>query len=186
MASYFKNHFLVAMPGLEDPSFEQTVTYICEHHQGGAMGIVINQPITITVGELFGQLELDVSHLPIGEQPLYYGGPVQKERGFVLHSASLKKWESTLPVSNDIHITGSSDIFKDMAADQGPEHSLIALGYAGWDKGQLESEVADNRWLIVPGDAEILFETAHQERWLAAAKKLGVDLNLMGGQSGHA
>lgn len=186
MASYFKNHFLVAMPGLEDPSFQQTVTFICEHHQGGAMGIVINQPITITVGELFGQLELDIMHLPIAKQPLYYGGPVQKERGFVLHSPSLKQWDSTIAVSEEVFITGSSDIFRDMAADQGPEHSVIALGYAGWDSGQLENEVADNRWLIVPGDAEILFETAHQERWLAAAKKLGVDLNLMGGQSGHA
>lgn len=186
MASYFKNHFLVAMPGLEDPGFEQTVTYICEHHKGGAMGIVINQPITITVGELFGQLKLDISQLPLGEQPLHYGGPVQKERGFVLHSNSDKKWESTLPVSDEIHITGSSDIFTDMADDNGPEHALIALGYAGWDANQLENEIADNRWLIVPGDAEILFETAHQDRWLASARKLGIDLNLMASQPGNA
>jgi len=185
MVSYFKNHFLVAMPGLDDPGFENTVTYICEHHQGGAMGIIINQPITITVGDLFSQLKLDISELPLGKQPLHYGGPVQKERGFVLHSCG-KQWETTLPVSDDVCITGSKDIFTDMAADDGPEHSLIALGYAGWDAGQLEAEVADNRWLTVPGDPAILFETDHNDQWLAAARKLGIDLNLMGGQSGNA
>ena len=182
----FKNHFLVAMPGLEDPGFHQTVTFICEHNEGGAMGLIINQPITLTVGELFKQLGITLPCQGICDQPLHYGGPVQQERGFVLHSQDDKNWESTVAVSKDVAITGSADIFEDMSNGEGPEHALIALGYAGWDAGQLETEISENSWLTVEGDADILFKTDYKSRWTHAAQKLGVDLTLMSGQSGHA
>ena len=182
---YFKNHFLVAMPGLVDPAFHQTVTYICEHHQGGAMGIIINQPLTLTIGKLFSQLDLEVESETLRNQPLNYGGPVQKERGFVLHNEG-KTWESTLAITDEIAITGSPDIFTDMASGNGPSNALIALGYAGWDSGQLENEVAENSWLLVPADVDILFHTEYDQRWQASARKLGIDLNLMPQHSGHA
>ena len=173
------------MPGMTDPSFQQTVTYICEHHQGGAMGIVVNQPLSLTIGELFGQLDMDVKKESLKEQYLMYGGPVKKERGFVLHTGE-KSWESTLPVGDGVFITGSRDILKDMADDVGPDNALMALGYAGWDSGQLESEIVSNSWLTVPADQEILFDLPHGERWSSAAAKLGVDVALMGSTAGHA
>jgi putative transcriptional regulator len=180
----FKNHFLVAMPGLPDPNFQQAVTYICEHHENGAMGLVINQPIKLSLKELFGHLEYDV-HEDVEEGPLYYGGPVQKERGFVLHSAD-KSWETTLNIAEGISLTGSKDILEDIAKFQGPEHAIIALGYAGWDAGQLESEIVANSWLTVPADKQIIFETECSERWASAAGKLGIDVNMLSQESGRA
>lgn len=178
-----KNHFLIAMPGLADPRFSQSVTYICEHNQGGAMGLVINQPANISYGELFSQLALNEEYQ--NDSPLLMGGPVQKERGFVLHSNE-KKWEATLAVSGDISITGSKDILKDIANHQGPENVLIALGYAGWNAGQLEEEIVQNSWLTVPAEKHIIFDTPIEKRWTCAAQQLGIDLNLLSSQIGHA
>lgn len=178
-----KNHFLIAMPGLVDPRFSQTVTYICEHNQGGAMGIIINQPAPISYNELFQQLDLNDNYED--DSPLLIGGPVKKERGFVLHSTE-KKWSSTSALSKDIAITGSKDILKDIAQHQGPKESLIALGYAGWDTGQLEQEILQNSWLTVPADKAIIFDTPIEQRWMAAAKPLGIDLTLLSSQAGHA
>ncbi|MEO0443142.1 MAG: YqgE/AlgH family protein [Pseudomonadota bacterium] len=180
----FKNHFLIAMPGLEDPNFQQAVTYICEHHQNGAMGIVVNHPLKLTMKELFGHLNMDV-HESIEEDPLMYGGPVKKERGFVLHTSD-KQWENTLAIAEGISLTGSRDILADIAKDNGPQHAMIALGYSGWDAGQLEAEIAANTWLTVPADKQILFHTDYSQRWKSAARKLGIDLNLMTSQQGHA
>lgn len=181
----FKNHFLIAMPGLPDPHFQRTVTYICEHHENGAMGLIINQPVKLTQKELFTHLELDIVETQAQEGALFYGGPVQKERGFVLHSGE-KHWENTLTIGDGISLTGSKDILEDMAIDQGPQHAIIALGYAGWDKGQLENEIGANSWLTVPADRQILFETDCDERWKSAAGKLGIDVNLIASQAGHA
>ena len=180
----FKNHFLVAMPGLEDPNFQQAVTYICEHHHNGAMGIVINHPLKLTMGELFGHLEMDV-HRSIEQDPLFYGGPVKKERGFVLHTSD-KQWENTMQIADGISLTGSKDILVDIASDNGPESAMVALGYSGWDAGQLEAEIAANSWLTVPADSQILFHTDYNQRWTSAARKLGIYLNLMTNQHGHA
>ncbi|MEJ2589878.1 MAG: YqgE/AlgH family protein [Candidatus Thiodiazotropha sp.] len=157
------NHFLIAMPGLDDPNFFHTVTYICEHTSEGAMGIVINRPMDL--------------HL--------LGGPVQSDRGFVLHD-SATEWNSTLRITDDISVTTSLDILEAIASDRGPTHSLIALGYAGWGAGQLESELAQNAWLNGPATSDIIFERASQERWQAAADLLGVDLNLLSSDTGHA
>ncbi len=181
----FKNHFLIAMPNLADTHFHQSVTYICEHHEGGAMGIMINQPLKLTLGELFSQLDLTVTRKALKKQHLHYGGPVQKERGFVLHTGE-KHWETTLDITEGICITGSRDILIDMAADQGPQQTLIALGYAGWEAGQLEAEIAANRWLTVAADQHIIFDTDYKDRWTSAAGKLGFDVALMPNTPGHA
>jgi putative transcriptional regulator len=178
-----KNHFLIAMPGLNDPRFAQSVTYICEHNAGGAMGIVINQAANISYNELFAQLKLNSDYQD--HSPLLLGGPVQKERGFVLHSSE-KKWASTLIVSEHISITGSKDILNDIANHNGPESALIALGYAGWNAGQLEDEILSNSWLTVPADTHIIFDTPLDQRWTLAAKQLGIDLHLLSTQVGHA
>jgi putative transcriptional regulator len=178
-----KNHFLIAMPGLTDPRFSQSVTYICEHNEGGAMGIMINQPATLSYKALFEQLQLNDNYSD--ESPLLLGGPVQKERGFVLHSSE-KQWTSTLSVSDDIALTGSKDILDDIANHQGPKNALIALGYAGWDAGQLEEEIVQNSWLTVPAEKHIIFDTPLDKRWASAAQQLGIDLTLMSSQAGHA
>ena len=179
----FKNHFLIAMPGLADSSFSQSVTYICEHHHNGAMGIIINQAVSMTRAELFHHLQLNNNYKD--DSPLLAGGPVQKERGFVLHTGK-KTWESTLAISEEISITGSKDILTDIANHQGPEDVLIALGYAGWDAGQLEAEIAANSWLTVPAKKATIFDVPIEDRWRAAAQQLGIDVNLLSAQAGHA
>ena len=156
---------------------------MCEHNDGGAMGLVINQAADMSYRELFSHLELNDAYE--NNDPLVAGGPVQKERGFVLHSND-KSWETTLQVSNDISITGSKDILADIANDEGPESVLIALGYAGWDAGQLETEIAQNSWLTVPASKDIIFDLPLEERWTSSAKQLGIDLNLMSSHAGHA
>jgi putative transcriptional regulator len=180
----FKNHLLVAMPTLADPNFHKSVTYLCEHNEDGAMGITINQPIDFTLKEMLAYLELDIDpDLP--EETLFNGGPVQKERGFVLHSGT-RQWENTLNVAENISLTGSKDILVDIANNNGPEDVIITLGFAGWDAGQLEEEIAANHWLTVPADEHIIFATHYEHQWSAAAGKLGIDLNLISHQMGHA
>ena len=179
------NHFLIAMPGLEDPNFFHTVTYICEHTSDGAMGIVINRPMDLHLADIFEQLEIEITSRGIKEQPVYLGGPVQSDRGFVLHDSSTT-WNSTLKITPEISVTTSLDILEAIASDKGPAESLIALGYAGWGAGQLESELAQNAWLSGPAKSDIIFQRDSQERWQAAADLLGVDLNLLSSDTGHA
>ena len=179
------NHFLIAMPGLEDPNFFHTVTYICEHTDDGAMGIVINRPMDLHLADIFEQLEIQVSSPMAADQAVYLGGPVQSDRGFVLHDSSTA-WSSTLRVNPEISVTTSLDILEAIASGKGPAQSLIALGYAGWGAGQLESELAQNAWLSGPAESDIIFNRPSQERWQAAADLLGVDLNLLSGDAGHA
>jgi putative transcriptional regulator len=179
------NHFLIAMPRLEDPNFFHTVTYICEHNRDGAMGIVINRPMELHLADIFEQLEIQVSSPKVAEQPVYLGGPVQSDRGFVLHD-STTEWSSTLRINSEISVTTSLDILEAIAVDKGPKQILVALGYAGWGAGQLESELAQNAWLSGPAKSDIIFKRPSQERWQAAADLLGVDLNLLSGDAGHA
>lgn len=179
------NHFLIAMPQLEDPNFFHTVTYICEHNQQGAMGIVINRPLDLTVGEVLAHMEIEFPDPPAARQTVYMGGPVQQERGFVLHRPPTR-WDATLPITDEIAITTSRDILVALGRGEGPDRALVALGYAGWGAGQLEQEIAENAWLSGPADPGILFETASEQRWEAAAALLGVDLNLLSGDAGHA
>ncbi|AKH20595.1 YqgE/AlgH family protein [Sedimenticola thiotaurini] len=179
------NQFLIAMPGLNDANFHHTVTYLCQHGKEGAMGIVINRPSGLRLNDILEQLEISDTPLPDAEQLIYVGGPVQTDRGFVLHTGGTE-WDSTLQITPTISITTSRDILAAIARGEGPEKSLIALGYAGWGEGQLEQEMSANAWLNGPAPEQVLFDLPPEARWEAAAKALGVDLNLLSGEAGHA
>ncbi len=183
--SSLTNHFLIAMPMLADPNFFHTVTYVCEHSREGAMGIVINRPLSVTVSEILEQMSITMEDgETLRNQPVFLGGPVQRERGFVIHQP-IGNWEASLAVTDTIGVTTSRDILMAMAGGTGPRRSLVALGYAGWGAGQLEREIAANAWLSGPADLRVLFETPIDRRWHAAAMILGVDLNLLSGEVGH-
>ena len=179
------NHFLIAMPLLEDPNFHHTTTYICEHDADGALGIIVNRPLNMQLGEILQHMDIEASSEAIASQPVYMGGPVQSDRGFVLHEPP-GDWEATLRVTDSIGVTSSSDILAAIAAGEGPEKALVTLGYAGWGTGQLEQELAANAWLSGPANMDIVFDTPCEQRWLAAAALIGVDLNLLTGEVGHA
>jgi putative transcriptional regulator len=183
--SSLKNHFLIAMPNMADPNFIHSVTYICEHNSEGAMGIVINQTIDIPFREVLDQMQIDPSDPAIDQIPVYLGGPVQPEHGFVLHSPSAE-WESSLTVSDDVAITTSSDILEAIAHGEGPEHFIVALGYAGWGEGQLEGELLNNIWLSVPANMDRIWETPMESRWEQAAALLGIDVKNISNDIGHA
>lgn len=179
------NHFLIAMPQLEDPNFFHSVTYICQHNDEGAMGIIINQPLDTNLGEILQHLNIESENENLAQQAIYFGGPVEQDRGFILHSPC-KNWSGTLHISAEIALTSSSDILNDITAHDGPKQSLVALGYAGWGAGQLEQELAQNTWLSVQASPEIIFSTPIEKRWHEAASLLGVDLQLLSGNIGHA
>jgi putative transcriptional regulator len=185
VAHYLTNQFLIAMPSMDDPNFAHTVTLVCEHSARGALGIVINRTLPMTLGEVFEQLGLDAARSKVNDQPVLRGGPVATERGFVLHSPA-GKWESSLPFSERMHLTTSRDILDSLAVGEGPGSAVIALGYAGWDAGQLEDEMARNAWLTVDADERVLFTTPVEQRWHAAARLLGVDLSTLSSDAGHA
>jgi putative transcriptional regulator len=183
--TYLTGHLLIAMPTMMDPNFVRTVTYICEHNDKGALGIVINRPLDMKLREVFEQLSLENPDPQIACQPVLRGGPVQTERGFVLHEPT-DEWDSTVPVTGSVHLTTSQDILAAMAAGQGPKRTLMALGYAGWGAGQLEMEISANAWLNVPASADILFDTPFKDRWQKAARLLGIDLATISSEAGHA
>ena len=180
-----RDHFLLAMPGLSEGIFCQSVTYICEHGESGAMGIVINQPLDLSVAEIFEHLDI-TPDTDFSEVAVMAGGPVQIDHGFVLHRNGAKNWEASLKVTPDITLTTSCDILRAIAKNEGPEDHLIALGYAGWAAGQLEQELGDNSWLTLPANGDIIFNTAPHLRLGAAAALLGIDMNLISGEAGHA
>lgn len=179
------NQFLLAMPTLEDPNFHRTLTYVCEHSEHGAMGLVVNRPLAITVGEVLRHLEIEPDAGDLAQQPVYQGGPVETERGFILH-APLGRWEGTLQLDDDLGVTTSRDILEAMARGEGPERALVTLGYSGWGAGQLEAEVAQNAWLTCPASRDILFDVPPEERLVTAAARMGVDLDLLSSDTGHA
>ncbi|MGA0937568.1 MAG: YqgE/AlgH family protein [Sedimenticolaceae bacterium] len=179
------NHLLIAMPSMEDPNFAKTVTLICEHNDEGAMGIVINRKTDIALNEVYEQMEIESSAEANKDQMVHIGGPVQEQRGFILHDGG-HTYDSTMKITDDLFITTSRDILEDMAQGKGPTHSLIALGYAGWSPGQLEDEVLNNAWLTSPANNDILFEMPNDRRWEAAAKMVGVNIHQISGQAGHA
>ena len=187
-----RNHFLIAMPHLEDPNFSGTVTYICEHNRDGALGIVINKKLAqLPVAELFAQLELPNPNSGLTESEeivpaIMEGGPVHHERGFIIHTGSAAPWDSSMQVTDELALTTSVDILAAIANRQGPEQFLIALGCAGWDAGQLEKELQDNTWLTCQATLPVLFEANIEQKLQAAAGLLGIDINLMSSQAGHA
>ena len=182
---YLTNQFLIAMPAMTDTNFAQTVTYIWEHNADGALGIIINRPLQMKLADVFEQLKLTTASDDIGQQSVLQGGPVQTDRGFVLHQIG-GTWEHTRQVSSRIQVTTSPDILRAMAQGTGPDTAIVALGYAGWSAGQLEAELAQNAWLTVPADERILFDTPYEERWHAAARLIGVDLSMLSSTAGHA
>ena len=179
------NQLLIAMPGMADPNFNSTVTLVCEHNTEGALGIVINRPLSIKLGGLFEQLDLTEADQALANSPVLNGGPVAPERGFVLHAPG-DDFDSTVTVSADIQLTLSRDVLDAMAEGNGPGSSLVALGYAGWDSGQLEQEMLDNTWLTVPPTPEIIFDVPFAERWSVAANTLGIDISKISPHAGHA
>ena len=179
------NQLLIAMPGMSDPNFSSTVTLICEHNDEGALGIVVNRPLTINMSGLFEQLEISDADPGAAADPVLMGGPVGPERGFVLHDSS-HSYENSLAVSNDINLTLSRDVIDAMATGGGPERTLVALGYASWEPGQLENEMLANSWLNVPASTDIVFELPFADRWSAAAQTLGIDISQLSPDAGHA
>lgn len=182
---YFNNQFLVAMPGVVQGEFDHSVTLLCEHSDEGAMGLVINRPTTLRLRDMFTHMELEATHNVPEDTPVFWGGPVQTERGFVLHGAE-GNWDSTLKVSDEIWLTTSKDILVAISEGKGPDNYIVTLGYAGWTSGQLENEILENSWLNAPADKSIIFDTPPSARWSAAAQSLGVDPSLLSSQSGHA
>ncbi len=184
-SGYLKNHFLIAMPALAAPDFFHTVTYICEHNSDGAMGIVINRPLTLSLGEILHQLDLQASTPACALQPIYLGGPLHRERVFVIHELPWQG-ELTLPITDSIGVTASRDILSAMAQGEYTGQTLVALGYAGWSEGQLEQEIAANAWLCQEADPRILFDTPDERRWQEAATLLGIDISRLSSEVGHA
>lgn len=187
--TFLTGHLLIAMPAMQDPNFARTVTYICEHSEQGALGIVINRPLDMDLGSIFDQLALDSADPALARQPVLQGGPVHQERGFVLHEpaeADAREFDATLAVTDAIRVTTSQDILTAMARGTGPRRAVVALGYAGWGAGQLENELIQNAWLSVPAIPRIIFETPFDQRWHESARLIGVDLSTLSHQAGHA
>ncbi len=184
-SSCLKNHFLIALPSLQDPNFSRSVTYICEHTDDGAMGLTINRPSPLGLDDILQHMEIERTEQTPDELPVFIGGPVQEDRGFLLHSPPTR-WKSTLVVTDELAVTTSQDILQAIARGEGPEEVLVALGYAGWGPGQLEHELQQDSWLVAPASKEILFHTPVEQRWEAAAALAGVDLNLITSTAGHA
>jgi len=183
-------HLLIAMPGMSDPFFSKSVTFICTHNQDGAMGVMINRPTDLSYETLFEKIKVDLAQCELAEKPVLYGGPVQPERGFVLHERS-GEWDSTLSIAENTALTTSKDILESVAIGTGPTKMLLALGYAGWTAGQLEQEIAANSWLSVQAkDGEtlhkILFECKAEDKLNASLALLGVNPAMLSDVAGHA
>ncbi len=181
-----KNTLLVAMPNVSDPNFSHSVTYVCEHSDEGAMGITINHALPqVSLGDILDHMKIACSNPDIRNRPVFMGGPVAMERGFILHTPH-GGWESTLEITPEIGLTTSKDILQALADGAGPARAVIALGYSGWSAGQLDTELSENTWLTVDATPELLFDHPIEDRWLAAARSLGVDMNLLSTEAGHA
>lgn len=182
------NHFLIAMPSMLDPVFGGTVVYLCEHNADGALGVIINKPTDITMDTLFDRIDLKLEIKADrfrGIQTVMFGGPVQVERGFVLH-APLSDFSSMMTVTDEVALTTSKDILEAVAAGEGPQRLLVSLGCAGWGAGQLEEEIVRNGWLTVPADPAIIFDLPIEQRFAAAIRLLGIDPMMLTGEAGHA
>ena len=179
------NHFLIAMPAMADPNFSRTLTYIAEHNDQGALGIIVNRPLDMSLASLFERIDLPLQALDLAHQPVYFGGPVQTDRGFVLHRP-VGDWHSTLAVCEEVGLTSSRDILQSLGEHGEPNEVLVSLGYAGWSAGQLEEELAANAWLTVPAELSIIFELPPEERFAAALQQLGVDFTHLSEVAGHA
>ena len=190
-ASHLANQFLIAMPGMVDPNFAGSVIYLFEHTERGAMGLVVNRPTELDLGTLFDKIELKLEIAPLLEQPVYFGGPVQVERGFVLHEPiPSPSYSSSLIIPEGLTMTTSKDVLEALAIGNGPRKFLMTLGYAGWSAGQLEEEITLNGWMNVPLSrqqmADIIFDTPSSQRYEKAMSHLGFDPSHLSGEAGHA
>jgi putative transcriptional regulator len=184
-ASYLSGNLLIAMPTMRDPRFSRTVIYMCAHNAEGAMGIVVNRLIgSLSYSELLKQLGFEGSGSPDGRK-VHFGGPVETSRGFVLHTTD-KLEEGSLLVDDDVALTSTTDILKSIVAGEGPNRSILALGYAGWGPGQLDQELQANSWLHVPADTDLLFDEELESKWTRSIAKIGVNLGMLSGEAGHA
>lgn len=179
------HHFLIAMPAMTDPYFAKSLTYVCEHNDQGAMGIVVNRPISLTLSELFAQINMPLKPAELEDVLVHFGGPVQTDRGFVLHEPN-GAWQSTLHINDRVGLTTSKDILQALGEGRGPHHLLVTLGYAGWSEGQLEQEISQNAWLSVPADERIMFDLPAEKRLPAAMALLGIDYATLSEEAGHA
>ena len=184
-------HFLIAMPAMTDPFFAKSVTFICTHNQDGAMGVLINRPTDSTYDTLFEKIKVELLNTAVADQPVLYGGPVQPERGFVLHETAAGEWDSTITIAENTALTTSKDILESVAIGSGPAKMLLTLGYAGWTPGQLEEEIKQNSWLSVQAKDvatlhKILYETDYDEKLSATLALLGVDPAMLSDVAGHA
>lgn len=179
------NQLLIATPALIGSGFEKTVVYICEHNEHGAVGLVINQPLEHQLSFVFEQMGLEVDEPSANEIPLLFGGPVQPERGFVIHKPG-GQWRSSIAVQEDVAITTSRDVLRALAAGDGPDAPMVALGYAGWASDQLELELQQNSWLLCPFEPTLLFDVPFDKRWHVAANSIGIDITRLSSDIGHA
>lgn len=177
-----RGHFLIATPYLSDPRFHGAVVYLCDHSDDGALGVMVNRPLDISLGEVLEQLDMEGGEL---DYPVFSGGPVEPERGFVLHEPAMT-WQATTSISNDIMLTTSSDVLVAIGDGDGPPRYRVALGYSGWDEGQLETELAGNAWLTCPASAELLFGSDWNKLYGAVLRQLGIDLTQLSDSIGHA
>jgi putative transcriptional regulator len=184
------NQFLIAMPGMADDTFSGTVIYLCEHNDKGALGLVINKPIDIKLKNLFEKVELSLDRDDLAEEPVYFGGPVQTERGFVLHERQpndgATPYNSTLSIPGGLEMTTSKDVLEAISAGSGPKRVLVTLGYSGWSPGQLEAEIGRNGWLTVDADPQVIFDTPIERRYDKAISLLGIDPRMLSQDAGHA
>ena len=185
VSGYLQQHMLIAMPAMADPNFSHSVTLMCQHNEEGAIGITINRLSGFTLGEILSQLNIPCEHEKIASMLVLEGGPVSPDHGFVLHPPE-DGFESSIRINDDIMVTTSRDILAAIATGNGPEQFLVALGYAGWGIGQLESEMRENAWLSVPADKAVLFDSPLQSRWEKAVGKLGINIDHLHGVGGHA
>lgn len=188
------HHFLIAMPGLQDEVFTRSVVYVCEHSERGALGLVINKPSEISMQRLFEKVELPLHRADLCETPVFQGGPVQTERGFVLHEPSFSRSEqpgepvyaSTMVIPGGLEMTTSKDVLEALSTGAGPRKVLVTLGYASWGQGQLESELSENSWLTVAADNQVIFDTPVAQRYDCALRLLGVEPWMLSSDAGHA
>lgn len=188
------HHFLIAMPGLEDESFARSVVYLCEHSERGALGLIINKPTDITLKGLFDKVDLSLRREDLRTAPVFSGGPVQTERGFVLHEPMLmdkteteeSAYASTMTIPGGLEMTTSKDVLEALSTGAGPRRVLITLGYSSWGEGQLESELAENAWLTVAADLSVIFDTPVTERYDRALALLGLQAWMLSPEAGHA
>lgn len=178
------NQLLIALPALADPNFARSVALICQHDDDGAMGVLLNRASEYTLGDVLAQMQIETDDESLRNQIVLAGGPVHPERGFVLHDGG--DWDSTLAIADNLRLTTSRDILEAMARGEGPAQVIVALGCAGWGAGQLEHELGENSWLTAPSDAELLFDLPLEQRWQAAAGRIGVDMTRMADYAGHA